>query len=294
MTWLRCFSSRPSVFPRPASPQDQPRLATSLVVPNPALPPSVVPLYPSLFSYLSTPAFPPSVTTHHSRWTLKEIAPLLFFSFVCLFPIGCDSRFPFCCFFRFQSPRSLRIDCHQSLSGLFLPLSEAPARPRRTSGYTVGWSFLPAACAAFLSFVATELPAIAGSPLPLPFSFPSRAFARPFPFSFPLVVSANSLTGLPNLVSAWFLLSGGSIPLHPSPVPCLSHAGVRASGLRAASPLASCRLRRRLLAQCLLLGAGSSILPTPWSGSRTATRKFLPWHDQLVESRRLACCSPNG
>ena len=50
-------------------------------------------------------------------------------------------RFPFCCFFRFQSPRSLRIDCHQSLSGLFLPLSMAPARPRRTSGFTVGWSF---------------------------------------------------------------------------------------------------------------------------------------------------------
>ena len=50
-------------------------------------------------------------------------------------------RFPFCCFFRFQSPRSLRIDCHQSLSGLFLPLSVAPARPRRTSGFTVGWSF---------------------------------------------------------------------------------------------------------------------------------------------------------
>ena len=141
MTWLRCSSSRPSVFPRPASPQDQPRLATSLVVPDPALPPSVVPLFPSLFSYLSTPAFPPSVTTHHSRWTLKELAPLLFFSFVRLFPIGCDPRFPFCCFFRFQSPRSLRIDCHQSLSGLFLPLSVAPARPRRTSGYTVGWSF---------------------------------------------------------------------------------------------------------------------------------------------------------
>ena len=50
-----------------------------------------------------------------------------------------------------------------------------------------------------------------------PFLFRSRAFARPFPIPFSLVVSANSLTGLPNLVRAWFLLYGGSIPLQWSP-----------------------------------------------------------------------------
>ena len=183
---------------------------------NPALPPSVVPLFLSLFSYLSTPAFPPSVTTHHSSWTPKELAPLLFFSFVCLFPIGCDPRFPFCCFFRFQSPRSLRIDCHQSLSGMFLPLSASPARPRRTFGYTVSWSFSARGFRRFPFFCCYRTPAIAESLSFTPFlSFPG--FRPTFPFSFLLVVSTNSLTGLPNLVSAWFLLSGGSIPLQWSP-----------------------------------------------------------------------------
>ena len=54
-------------------------------------------------------------------------------------------------------------------------------------------------------------------PLPLPLFFPSQAYARPFPFSFPLVVKANLLTGLPDLVSAWFLHYGGSISLQWSP-----------------------------------------------------------------------------
>ena len=173
------------------------------------------PFLPSLFSYLSTPAFPPSVTTHHSRWTPKEIAPPLFF-FLCLFvsPSGVTPDSPFVVFFRFQSPRSLRIDCPQSLSGLFLPLSVAPARPRRTSGYTVGWSFSARGLRRF-PFCCYRLPGYRRTPFPLPLSFPFPGFRPTFPFFlFPLVVSATSLTGLPNLVSAWFLLSGGSIPLH--------------------------------------------------------------------------------
>ena len=214
LTWLRCSSSRPSVFPRPASPQDQPRLATSLVVPNPALPPSVVPLFPPLFFYLSTPAFPPSVTTHHSSWIPKEIAPPLFF-FLCLFvsPSGVtpDSLLLFLSF-----PESEISE--DRLPSVFVrvvsPVERGSGKtPKNLRLYRWLVLFLPAACAAFLSFVATDCPAIAGSPFLYPFPFLPGLSPDLSLFLFPLVVSANSLTGLPNLVSAWFLLSGGSIPL---------------------------------------------------------------------------------
>ena len=196
----------PCVTAGSASPSDIPCRA------NPALPPSVVPLFPSLFSYLSTPAFPPSVTTHHSSWTSKELAPLLFFSFVRLFPIGCDSRFPLL-FLSFREPEISEDRLPSVFVRVVSPVERGSGKtPKNLRLYRWLVLFLPAACAAFL-FVATDCRAIAGSPFLYPFPFLSRAFARPFPFSFPLVVSANSLTGLPNLVSAWFLLFGGSIPL---------------------------------------------------------------------------------
>ena len=81
--------------------------------------------FPSLISYLSTPAFPPSATTHHSSWTPKEIAsppsPFLLFylgfrrPFSFFFSTFC-SRLASFCFLAYRYPP-------------FLFLSRAFARP---------------------------------------------------------------------------------------------------------------------------------------------------------------------
>ena len=186
MTWLRCSSSRPSVFPRPALPQDQPRLATSLVVPNPALPPSVVPLFPSLFSHLSTPAFPPSVTTHHSRWTLKELLPLLFFSFVCLFPIGCDPRFPFLLFLSFPESEISEDRLPSVCVRVVSPVERGSGKtPKNLQLYR--WLVL--FCPRLSPLPPLLLPnsRLSPDPFPLPLSFPFPGFSPdlslfPFPW----------------------------------------------------------------------------------------------------------------
>ena len=93
---------------------------------------------------------------------------------------------------------------HQSLSGLFLPLSVSPARPRRTFGYTVGW---PLFCPRLSPLPLLLLPNLRLPPDPFSlFLFLlARASARALSFLFLPVVSAISLTGLPNQGSAWFL-----------------------------------------------------------------------------------------
>ena len=100
----------------------------------------MVPLFPP-FSLTFQPRRYRRVWRHTTRVGLLRRLRLLFsfHLFVC-FPSGVTPDSPLL-FLSFQSPRSLRIDCRQSLSGLFLPLSVPPARPRRTFGYTVGWSF---------------------------------------------------------------------------------------------------------------------------------------------------------
>ena len=71
---------------------------------------------------------------------------------------------------------------HQSLSGLFLPLSVSPARPRRTFGYTVGWPFSARGFRRF-PFCCYRTPGFRR--ILFPFSFSFRPGFRPsFPFSF--------------------------------------------------------------------------------------------------------------
>ena len=104
----------------------------------------------------------------------------------------------------------------QSLSGLFLPLSVSPARPRRTFGYTVGWPF-SARGFRRSPFCCYRTSGFRRIPLSL-FLFLSPGLPPELPLSFFPVVSAISLTGLPNQGSAWFLAPcGGSIPLQWSP-----------------------------------------------------------------------------
>ena len=105
---------------------------------------------------------------------------------------------------------------HQSLSGLFLPLSASPARPRRTFGYTVGWP-LSARGSRRFPFCCYRTPGFRRIPFPFSFFF-LPGLPPELPLSFFPVVSAISLTGLPNQGSAWFPpFCGGSIPLQWSP-----------------------------------------------------------------------------
>ena len=74
---------------------------------------------------------------------------------------------------------------HQSLSGLFLPLSVSPARPRRTFGYTVGWPF-PARGFRRFPFCCYRTPGFRRILFPFSFSFsfcPGFRASFPFPFS---------------------------------------------------------------------------------------------------------------
>ena len=72
---------------------------------------------------------------------------------------------------------------HQSLSGLFLPLSVSPARPRRTFGYTVGWPFSARGFRRF-PFCCYRTSGFRRILFPFSFSFcPGFRPSFPFPFS---------------------------------------------------------------------------------------------------------------
>ena len=128
------------------------------------------------------PAYPPSVTRHRSCRNSSGACASPFP--LCLFVVFHRVLPPIflCLFLRFQSPRSLRIDCHQSLSGLFLPLSVSPARPRRTFGYTVGWPFSARDFRRF-PFCCYRTPGFRRILYPFSFSF-CPGFRPSFPFSF--------------------------------------------------------------------------------------------------------------
>ena len=184
-----------SAFSPPTHDQGRPCPAT---VPQSCHYPAVSLSSGSPLPYSFYPAYAPSATTHRSSRTLSGAcaSPFPFCLFVVA--IGCYPRFH-CLLVRFQSPRSLRIGCASIFVRVISPVGRVSSKTpknlrlhRRLALFCPRLSPLP-----FLSLPNPRLP-------PNPFFPFVRASAPAFPFPLFLVVSAISLTGLPNQGSAWF------------------------------------------------------------------------------------------
>ena len=101
---------------------------------------------------------------------------------------------------------------------MFLPLSVSPARPRRTFGYTIGWSFSLSGFRRF-PFCCYRLPGYRRIPFTFtPFlSFPFPGFCPTFPFFLSLGCECQLTHWSPGLGQRVVPPNVGSIPLQWSP-----------------------------------------------------------------------------
>ena len=139
------------------------------------------------------------------------------FLFVCLFFIGCYPRFSFVCFLRFQSPRSLRIDCASVFVRVVSPVERVSGKtPKNLRLHR--WLALFCPRLSPLPFLLLPNPRLPPDPLSLFLFLLARASARAFPFPFSPGCECHLTHWSPEpgqrVVPPF---CGGSIPLQWSP-----------------------------------------------------------------------------